>query len=116
MRKPYPLGRSRAVWALGRGRAAWALGRGRAAWALGRSRATWALGDDILPGPDLQREGAAAAVDDGIGAVLQRPELRHGTAATDPDQPGGEELGWQLAGQGQAGTGIVPGQRKSRSI
>jgi hypothetical protein len=35
-------------------------------------------------------------------------------AAADPNQPGREELGRQLAGQ--AGTGIVPGQRKSRSI
>ncbi len=71
--------------------------------------------DNFLPGPDLQREGAAAAADDGIGAVVQRPKRRHGAAAADPDQTGGEELGWQLAGQGHAGTGIVPGQEKSRN-
>ncbi len=72
--------------------------------------------DDLLPGPDLQREGAAAAADDSIGAVVQRPEQWHSAAAADPDQLGGEELSQQLAGQGQAGTRIVPGQRKSKSI
>jgi hypothetical protein len=70
--------------------------------------------DDLLPGPDLQCEGAAAAADDGVGAVVQRPERWHSAAAADPNQSAGEELGRQLAGQVK--TGVMPGQRKSRSI
>jgi hypothetical protein len=35
-------------------------------------------------------------------------------AMTDPDEGGREELGWQLAGQLDAG--IVPRQRRSRGI
>jgi hypothetical protein len=50
-------------------------------------------GNDLLPRPDLQPEGAAAAVDDGVGAVIQQLERRHGAAAADPDQSGREELG-----------------------
>ncbi len=132
MRKGYPLGCSGAAWTLGRGGAAWTLGHGGTAWALARRLAAAARttgrgvrgsahlraadSDDLLPGPDLQHEGAAAAADDGVGAIVQRPEQWHGAAAADPDQPGREELGRQLAEQGQAGTGILPGQRKRRSI
>ncbi len=121
MSKRNPLGRGVAVWALGRGGNAWALARrsAAAAWTArrgvhGGARLQAADGDDFLPGPNLQREGAAAAAEDGVGAVIQRSERRHGAAAADPDQGGGEELGWQLAGQ--AGARIVPGQRVNRSI
>ncbi len=48
-------------------------------------------------------------MDDGVGAVVERLEQRHGAAAADLDQGGGEEAGWQLAGQARAG--VVPGQR-----
>jgi hypothetical protein len=97
--KRYPLGRSGAVWAFGRGGTAWALAQ-RSAAAEGAARRgvrgsaglQAADGDNLLPGPDLQREGAAAAADDGVGAVVQQPEQ--------PDQLGREELGRQVAGQG----------------
>jgi hypothetical protein len=45
------------------------------------------------PTSNLQHEGVAAGADDGEGAVVQRMEWRHGTAAADPDQAGREELG-----------------------
>jgi hypothetical protein len=35
-------------------------------------------------------------------------------APTDPDEGGGEQLGWQLAGQ--IGARIVPRQRRSRNM
>jgi hypothetical protein len=44
----------------------------------GRARPQAADGDDFLSGPDLECEGAAAGVDDGIGAVVQRLERRNG--------------------------------------
>ncbi len=80
MGKRYPLGLGGAVWAFGRGGTAWALAR----WSAAAERAAGrgvrgsaglqaAEGDDLLSGPDLQREGAAAAADDGVGAVVQRP-------------------------------------------
>jgi hypothetical protein len=119
VRKRYPLGCSGAAWALGRSGTAWALARQSARTArlsvCGSAGLQAADGDDLLLGPDLQREGAAAAGDDSVGAVVQLPQRRHGAAAADPDQPGVEELGRQLAGLGQAGTGIVPGQGKSRN-
>jgi hypothetical protein len=80
----------------------------------GRARLQGVDSDDLLSGPNLECEGAATAEDDGVGAVVERLERRHGAAATDPDQAGGEEAGWQLAGQARAG--MVPGQRKSSSI
>jgi hypothetical protein len=81
----------------------------------GRTGLQAADGDDLLPGPDLKREGAADAAYNNEGAVVQRLERRHGAAAVDPDEAGGEELGWQLAGQVKTGAGIVPRQRISRS-
>ncbi len=84
-------------------------GRGGSAWALAwRSAAAERAaehgirggaglqatdGDDLLSGPDLECEGAGAAADNGVGAVVQRMQRRHGAAAADPDQGGGEELG-----------------------
>ncbi len=80
MSKRDSLGRGGAVWAFGRGRNAWALAR----WSAAAERAAGhgvrggaglqaADGDDLLSGPDLEREGAAAAAEDGVGAVVQRP-------------------------------------------
>ncbi len=102
MRKQYPLGRGGAVWALGRGGNAWVLGRAGTAWALAQRSAVAALiagrgvrgsarlqaadSDDLLSGPDLECEGAAATADDGIEAVVQRLELQDGAAAADPDE------------------------------
>jgi hypothetical protein len=79
MLKSHPFGRGGSAWAL-----AWrsvvaerAAGRG----ICGSAGFEMADGDDLLPGPDLQHEGAAAAADDGIGAVVQQPERRHGATA-----------------------------------
>jgi hypothetical protein len=48
------------------------------------------------------------------GAIVEQLERSDDAAATDPDEGGGEELGWQLAGQ--LGTRILPRQGKSRNI
>ena len=103
MLERHPFGRggsASAVWALGRGGIAWALARrsAAAAWAAGRGvRGSAGLqaadGDDLLSGPDLECEGAGAAAENGVGAVVQRMQRRRGAAAADPDQGGGEELG-----------------------
>jgi hypothetical protein len=63
-------------------------------------------GDDLLPGPNLQPEGAAAAAEDDVGAIVQRPERRHGAAAADPDQSDREELELCL-GREEAGASSV---------
>ena len=117
MLERYPFGRggsASAVWAVARrsAAAAWAAGRG----VRGSAGLQAADGDDLLSGPDLECEGAGAAAENGVGAVIQRMQRRRGAAAADPDQGGGEELGRQLAGQAGVGAGIVPGQRVNRSI
>jgi hypothetical protein len=103
---------------LGHGGSAWALAwrSAAAAWTAGHgcTGLQAADGDDLLSGPDLKREGAGAAADNGEGTIVQQLERQHGAAAADPDQAGGEELIRQLAGQ--AGSGVIPGQRKSRNI
>jgi hypothetical protein len=74
------LGRGGAVWVFGHGGTAWALAR----WSAAAERAAGlgvrssaglqaADGNDLLSGPDLEREGAAAAAEDGVGAVVQWP-------------------------------------------
>ncbi len=72
--------------------------------------------DDLLSGPDPKRKGAGATAENGEGAIVQQLEWQNGVAAADPDYAGGVELSRQLAGQVETGTGITPGQRKSRSI
>jgi hypothetical protein len=49
-----------------------------------------------------------------IGSVVEQLERWDHAATMDPDVGGGEELGWQLAGQLDAG--IVPRQGRSRGI
>ncbi len=100
MSKRDSLGRGGAVWAFGRGGTAWPLARWSAAaeraagnGIRGAARLQAADGDDLLSGPDLECEGAGAAADNGVGAVVQRMQRRRGAAAADPDQGGGEELG-----------------------
>jgi hypothetical protein len=111
MLKRHPFGRGGSAWALAWRLAAVARAAGRGV--RGSAGLQAADGGDFLPGLNLQHEGAAAAVDDGVGAVVQRPERQHGAAAADPDQSGGEELGRQLAGE--TGAAVMPGQRKSRN-
>jgi hypothetical protein len=87
------------------------LGCDRTAWAATRQSATAtraarlgvrsragleaADGDDLVPGPDLDREGAWSVAQNSI----ERLEWWSDTATTDPDEGGEEELSWQLTGQ-----------------
>ncbi len=71
-------------------------------------------GDHPVPRPDSDGEGGGAATQDRVGAVLERLKGWNHAAPTDPDEWGGEQLGWQLAGQ--VGTRIVPRQRRSRDM
>ncbi len=49
-----------------------------------------------------------------VGAVVERLKGWSQAASTDPDEGGGEQLGWQLAGQ--LGARIVPTQGRSRNM
>ncbi len=56
-------------------------------------------GDYLVPRPDSNGEGAGAAAQDCVGGVVERLKGWNQAASTDPDKGGGEQLGWQLAGQ-----------------
>jgi hypothetical protein len=71
-------------------------------------------GDDLVLGPDLDGEGAGPSTQNGEGAVVERLQSWDDAATTDPDEGGGEELGWKLAGQLDAR--VVPRQGNSRGI
>jgi hypothetical protein len=71
-------------------------------------------GNDLIPGPDSDGEGAGSAAQNGVGAVIEWLKRWNDDATIDPDKGGGEELGWQIAGQ--LSTRIVPRQRNSRNI
>ncbi len=58
-------------------------------------------GDDLVPGPDLDGEGAGSAAQDGVGAVVERLKGWDDTAPTDPDEGGREEVAWQLGARGK---------------
>ncbi len=73
-----------------------------------------AHGDDLLPRPDLESEGAGSPVEDRVGAIIVRVERGDPAAAPDPDKAGAEKISQELTRQ--LVTGIVPGQRKRRSI
>ncbi len=60
----------------------------------------------LVPRPDSDGEGAGALVQYRVGAVVERLKGWNQAAPTDPDEGGGEQLGWQLAGQ--IGARIVP--------
>jgi hypothetical protein len=72
--KRNPLGRGGAIWAFGRGGTWWSAAAERAArhGVRGSAGLQATDGDDLLSRPDLKCEGAAAAADDGVGAVVQR--------------------------------------------
>jgi hypothetical protein len=61
--------------------------------------------DHLVPRPDSD-DGAGAAAQNRIGAVVEQLKGWNQAASTDPDEGGGEQLGWQLAGQ--LGARIVP--------
>jgi hypothetical protein len=71
-------------------------------------------GDNLVPGPDWDGEGAGSALQNGVEAIVECLEQWNDAATTDPYEGGGEELGWQLAGQ--LGARIVPRQGKGRKI
>ncbi len=105
MRKRYPLGRGGTA-----GTLAQRIAR-RSIRSSTRLQAT--DGEDLLSGPDLECEEAAAAADYGVGAVVQQLEQQDGAVVADPDEAGREELGWQRAGK--TGVAVMPGQGKSRN-
>ncbi len=70
--------------------------------------------DHLILRPDSDGEGEGAAVQDRIGAVVERLKGWNQAAPMDPDEGGGEQLGWQLTGQ--VGARIVPRQRRSRNL
>jgi hypothetical protein len=51
---------------------------------------------------------------DRVGAVVEQLKGWNQAAPTDPDEGGGQQLGWQLAGQ--VGVRIVPRQRRGRNM
>ncbi len=55
-----------------------------------------------------------AMAQNGVGAIIEQLERWDHAATMDPDEGGGEELGWQLTGQLDGK--IVPRQRRSRGI
>ncbi len=67
----------------------------------------------LVPQPDSDGEGAGAVAQNRVGAVVERLKGCYQAAPTNTDEGGGEQLGWQLAGQ--IGARIVPRQRKSRN-
>jgi hypothetical protein len=70
MLKRHPFGHGGTAWAFGRRSAL--VERAAGCDVRGSAGLQAADDDEFLPGPDLQREGAAAAADDGVGAVVQR--------------------------------------------
>ncbi len=70
MLKRHPFGRGGYAWALARRSAAAERAAGNGI--RGSACLQAADGNDLLSGPDLEREGAAAAAEDGVGAVVQR--------------------------------------------
>jgi hypothetical protein len=81
-----------------------------------RGRASLKVADSnhLVPRPDSDGEGAGAAAHDRVGAVVERLKGWNQAASMDPDEGGGEQLGWQLTGQ--VGARIVPRQRRGRNI
>jgi hypothetical protein len=55
-----------------------------------------------------------ASAQNGVGAVVEWLERWDDATTMNPGEGGGEQLGWQLAGQ--LDSRIVPRQRKSRGI
>jgi hypothetical protein len=68
----------------------------------------------LVPRPDSDGEGAGAAAENRVGAVVEQLKGWNDAALTDPDEGGGEQLGWQLAGQ--VGARIVTRERRNRNM
>ncbi len=80
----------------------------------GRAGLKAADGNHLVPRPDSDGEGAGATAQNRVGAIVERLKGWNQAAPTDPDEGGGEQLGWQLAGQ--LGARIVPRQRRGRNM
>ncbi len=80
----------------------------------GRASLEAADGKHLVLRPDSDGEGAGAAAQNRVGAVVERLKGWNQAAPTDPDEGGGEQLGWPLAGQ--VGARIVPKQKRSRNM
>ncbi len=65
----------------------------------GRASFEAADGNHLILRPDSDCEGAGAAAQNRVGAIVERLKGWNQAALTDPDEGGGEQLGWQLAGQ-----------------
>ncbi len=59
----------------------------------GRASLEAADGDHLLPRLDSDSEGAGAAAQDCVGAIVERLKGWNQAAPTDPDEGGGEQLG-----------------------
>ncbi len=57
-----------------------------------------AVGNHLVPRPDSDSEGAGAAAQNRVGAVIERLKGWKQATPMDPNEGGGEQLGWQLAG------------------
>ncbi len=81
-----------------------------------RGRASLEAADSyrLVPQPDSDGEGAGGVAQNRVGAVVEQLKGCNQAAPTDPDEGGGEQLGWQLAGQ--LGARIVPRQRRSKNM
>jgi hypothetical protein len=55
-------------------------------------------GNHLVLRPDSDGEGAGAAVQNRVGAVVEQLKGWNAAAPTDPDERSGEQFGWQLAG------------------
>jgi hypothetical protein len=80
----------------------------------GRTSLKAADSDHLVLRPNSDGEGEGAAAQDHVGAVVERLKGWNQAAPMDPDKEGGEQLGWQLAGQ--VGARILPRQRRSRNM
>jgi hypothetical protein len=78
MLKSHPFGRGGCAWALAQWSAAAERAAGLGVRGSARLQATDA--DDLLSRPNLECDGATAVADDGVGAVVQRPERRTQTS------------------------------------
>ncbi len=80
----------------------------------GRASLKAADGNHLVTRPDSDGEGAGAAAQDRVGAIVEWLKGWNQAAPTDPDKGGGEQLGGQLVGQVAAR--IVPRQRRGRNM
>jgi hypothetical protein len=82
----------------------------------GRASIKAADGNHLIPRPSSNGEGAGAAAQNRVGAVVERLKGWNQAAPMNPDEGVGEQLGWQLAGQLGARNSVVTGQAAFNKI